>query len=69
MLAMFNENQAFQNSINFTSKKDQHLSEHPFVMSNLQNNNLWLIALSYHHDFQEGSDGFYQLMKHNVATL
>lgn len=39
MLAMFNENQDFQKSINFTPMKDQNtqqqLAEIPFVMSNL----------------------------------
>ena len=58
MLAMFNESRDFQKSINFQPMKDTSLAEIPFVMSDLQNNHLWMIALNYQDD-QEGSDGFH----------
>jgi len=63
---MFSESQDFQKSINFQPMKDQQLAEIPFVMSELQNNRLWMIALCYQDD-QEGGDGFHQLIKYDVG--
>lgn len=67
MLALFNESQDFQKSINFTPMKDQQLSETPIVLSDLQNNKLWLISLSNQDGSLEGSDGFYQLIKYDMS--
>ena len=69
MLSMFNESRDFQKSINFIPMKDTRgeLAEIPFIMSELQNNHLWMIALNFQDD-KEGGDGFHQLIKYDISS-